>query len=56
MQAMSDFLSMGGYGSFVWPAFCATLAILAVLWFTSARALRNSENILQELDAKRPRR
>ena len=56
MQAISEFLAMGGYAGFVWPAFVATLAVLLVLWLSSARELRNSQKTLADLDQQRPGR
>jgi heme exporter protein D len=56
MTAISEFLAMGGYAGFVWPSFLGTLALLLLLWLTSARSLKNSEAVLTGLDTKRPRR
>ena len=54
MQAISDFLAMGGYGAFVWPAFLLSLALLALLWLASARSLKGSEKILEVLNRAGP--
>lgn len=30
---MSDFLAMGGYGAFIWPAYgVSLLALIAIVW------------------------
>jgi heme exporter protein D len=54
MQAISDFLAMGGYAGFVWPAFLLSLALLAGLWIASARSLKVSDNVLGDLNRERP--
>lgn len=53
---MSDFISMGGHAGFVWPAFIASVALLAVLWLASARGLKGSEKILEDLNKQRPQK
>ncbi len=54
MQAISDYLAMGGYGGFVWPAFLLSLALLALLWLASVRGLKGSQIILEDLHKQRP--
>ena len=56
MQAIADFLAMGGHAGFVWPAFLASVAVLALLWLASARGLKGSEKILEDLNKQRPRK
>jgi len=35
---MSDFLGMGGYGAFVWPAYAISIAALAAMIALTLRA------------------
>lgn len=53
---MSDFIAMGGYGVFVWPAYGLTaivmLGFLAVTW----QGLRGRRRELERLEAARPDR
>jgi heme exporter protein CcmD len=39
---MSEFLSMGGYGVFVWPSFVVTLALMLINVFTARGAVRRA--------------
>ncbi len=50
---MADFFAMGGYGSFIWPAYGAVGAVLIVLWITSRRFVSSTEAELAALDPKR---
>ena len=54
---MSDFLSMGGYGAYVWSAFgFAAVLMVALLWH-SITAARGRQVELEELRQRvRPRR
>jgi heme exporter protein D len=50
---MNDFLSMGGYGAFVWPAYlisAVTLAGLAGLIVARARRARRRLRLLEKRD------
>ncbi len=42
---MSQFLQMGGYGAFVWPAYAVTLAaiVLNIVWARRALARSREE-------------
>ncbi len=40
MEQYRDFLAMGGYGAFVWPAYGASALVLGWLWVSSLRRLR----------------
>ena len=53
---MSDFLSMGGYAGYVWPAWGLALVVLGVLVALSVRTMRARERELAELEAAAPRR
>ncbi len=46
MEQLQDFLAMGGYGGFVWPAFGASALVLGWLWVSSLRRLRRLERAL----------
>jgi len=53
---MMEFLHMGGYGGYVWPAYgIAALVLIALIW-DSLRGLRASERDLAEAEKTAPRR
>lgn len=58
MDAVNDFLDMGGYAATVWPAYGVTLVILGGLLIASLRSLSKRKAQLAELEAhrERPRR
>lgn len=57
MDWITDFLSMGGYAEFVWPAFAVTIAVMAALVIVSRRALLADRRTLESLESVRePRR
>jgi heme exporter protein D len=49
MDGLVAFLRMGGYASFVWPAFVVTVLVLAGLLIASRRSLRRAETTLAAL-------
>lgn len=51
MEALTAFLSMGGYAAYVWPAFGIASAILVILLVSSLRTLRRREKLLSRLQA-----
>jgi heme exporter protein D len=53
---MRDFLAMGGYASFVWPAYAIAAIVLAGLSLHSLAAYRRRQRELARLQAVRPRR
>jgi heme exporter protein D len=53
MQSVSEFLAMGGYAGFIWPAFIVTGVVLALLWVLSGQSLRQSERTLAALQQAR---
>jgi heme exporter protein D len=53
---MSAFLDMGGYGSYVWPAYAIAAAVLIGLVWHSLHALRSSRRELEEAEKTAPRR
>ena len=48
-MSLEDFVEMGGYARFVWPAFALTAATLAGLLIASVRSLRAQEESLARL-------
>jgi len=53
---MAEYLAMGGYAAFVWPAYGVTLvALVAILW-SSLASLRAAERRAAQFDAAKPRR
>ena len=55
MTTISDFLAMGGYAAFVWPAFAVTAVVLVALLVASRRGLKAREAMLRALEAARGR-
>lgn len=54
---MNDFLAMGGYAAYVWPAYAIGLILLVGLFVQSSRAAKRSEAELERLrTAVRPSR
>ena len=53
---MAEFLAMGGYAGFIWPAYGAGLIILGGFWYASQRGLRAQEREIAELEKAAPRR
>ncbi len=57
MGRITDFLSMGGYAEFVWPAFAVTIAVMTALVIVSLRALQADRRTLESLESgRKPRR
>jgi heme exporter protein D len=53
---MTDFLSMGGYAAFVWPAYAIAALVLLGLLAATWKGLRDSETTLKALESTRPAR
>ena len=51
---MAEFLSMGGYGAYIWPSFGVTAVLLVVLLISSLRFAKRSEQALKELEEEMP--
>jgi heme exporter protein D len=49
LDAITNFLAMGGYAAFVWPAFGITAAVLVGLLLASLRDLKAREAELNSL-------
>ena len=56
MQRMLDYLAMGGYAAFVWPAYVLVAAILGGLFWQSRRGYRRRQRELERLQQGRTRR
>ena len=50
---MTDFLAMGGYAAFVWPAYGIAAVVLAALAIESLDAYRRARRDLARLEAER---
>jgi len=50
---MSDYLAMGGYSAFVWPAYGLSAVVMLVLAAAAWRGLRSKESTLARLQAER---
>jgi heme exporter protein D len=51
---MSDYLAMGGYAAFVWPAYGLSVLVMLALVIAVWRSLRANERDLARLQAQRP--
>lgn len=49
MDRLSEFLAMGGYGGYVWPAYLIAAGVLAALLVASLRTVRKQESRLAAL-------
>jgi heme exporter protein D len=56
MTSFLDFLDMGGYAAYVWPAFGIAAAVLVGLLVQSRLTLRSRESTLAELERQREER
>ena len=56
MDVIGEFLAMGGYAAFVWPAFGATALVMVGLLLASLRSLRRERRALELMEKARPRR
>ncbi len=50
---MAEFLAMGGYAAYVWPALGLTAAVMIGLAWQSSRRLRQEERAAVELERSR---
>jgi len=51
---MMEFLAMGGYALYVWPAYGAALLVLGSLTVNAVLRYRSAERELASLNARRP--
>ena len=56
MATLRDFLAMGGYASFVWPAYAVAAIVLAGVSLHSLAAYWRCQRELARLQQVRPRR
>jgi heme exporter protein D len=56
MQVMLDYLAMGGYAAFVWPAYAVAASVLGGLYWQSRHAYRRRRRELDRLQQGRTRR
>ena len=56
MEAIAEFLAMGGHGAFVWSAFGVAAVVMVALLVVSLRQARVNQAALDRLQATRPRR
>jgi heme exporter protein D len=54
-EAIRNFVAMGGYAAFVWPAYALAAIVLAGLLAVSLRQLRRAESELAALGLPGPR-
>ena len=55
MQRLTEFLAMGGYAVFVWPAYGVTVIVMAGLLVQSLRRYRRGQREFETLQRDRPR-
>ncbi len=51
MDRMSEFLTMGGFAGFVWPAYAVVATVLAALFVVSRRRLAAAEAELAAVES-----
>ncbi len=56
MRTLLNFLAMGGYAAFVWPAYAAAASIMTILWWTSMSSYRRHRRELESLQQGRRQR
>jgi heme exporter protein D len=54
MQSLSDYLTMGGYAAFVWPAYGVAALVLIAFTIDSWRRVKRAETALRRLEATQP--
>lgn len=56
MDAISDYLAMGGFAAYVWPAYIVTVGAMVGMIVVTLRDLRRDRKALAELEAQNPMR
>ena len=56
MQRVLDYLAMGGYAAFVWPAYALAAGVLGGLYWQSRHAYCRRQSELERLQRGRTRR
>jgi heme exporter protein D len=49
MDAIKDFIEMGGYGGYVWPSYIVSAGVLIVMLVVSRRLLQRNEATIKAL-------
>jgi len=44
---LAQLLSMGGYGLYVWPAYCITLGVFGLNWWLFSREKKHIQKIIR---------
>ncbi len=55
-ERIVEFLRMGGYAGFVWPAYAVAALVMGALLAQSLRRYRKAQRALDDLQSRRPRR
>jgi len=55
MNGFGDFLVMGGYALYIWPAYGLTALVLGGLWLSGARRAKRAAQDLAALEPSTPR-
>lgn len=50
MEAVRDYLAMGGYAAFVWPSYGVTAVIMVAITVLTLRRLRQRQRALKTLE------
>ncbi len=50
MDAIKEFIDMGGYGGYVWPSYIVSALVLVIMLVVSQRLLKGNETMVQSLD------
>jgi heme exporter protein D len=53
MKQLSEFLAMGGYAQFVWPAYGVTFIVMVGILIQSLRSYRSRQRELDRLQGER---
>ena len=53
MEALNEFLAMGGYAAFVWPAYGLTAVVMIGIVVSGWRGLVRERQILEKLQQQR---
>ena len=56
MDALGQFLAMGGYARFVWPAYGVAVLVLVAMALQTYRAWRRQQGLWSAIEATRPSR
>ena len=50
MDAIREFINMGGYGGYVWPCYLVTALVMVVMLVVSMKFLKTNEATIQSLE------